>query len=86
MLITPRHFAAHQDFGPASSEAVAPRCATPSAIKLPDTTRWSEAASLGILVLRPATNMIPYLGWGRFPFECSWHERVAPHFLSALGN
>jgi hypothetical protein len=40
-------FAPHQNFGPAISEAVEPRCATFSAIKLPDTTRWSEAASLG---------------------------------------
>ena len=43
-------------------------------------------AHQGILVLRPATRMIPYLGWGRFRFECSWHERLALHFLSALSN
>ena len=36
-------FAPHQKFGPAISEAAEPRCATPSAIKLPDTSRWSEA-------------------------------------------
>ena len=36
-------FAPHQNFGPAISEAAEPRCATPSAIKLPDTSRWSEA-------------------------------------------
>ena len=30
-------FAPHQNFGPAISEAAEPRCATPSAIKLPDT-------------------------------------------------
>ena len=35
-------FAPHQNFGPAISEAAEPRCATPSAIKLPDTPRWSE--------------------------------------------
>ena len=34
---------AHQNFGPAISEAAEPRCATPSAIKPPDTPRWSEA-------------------------------------------
>jgi hypothetical protein len=36
-------FAPHQNFGPAMSEAAEPRCATPSAIKLPDTPCWSEA-------------------------------------------
>jgi hypothetical protein len=36
-------FAPDQNFGPAISEAAEPRCATPSAIKLPDTLRWSEA-------------------------------------------
>jgi hypothetical protein len=35
--------APHQNFGPAISEASEPRCATPSAIKLPNTPRWSEA-------------------------------------------
>ena len=34
---------AHQNFSPAISEAAEPRCATPSAIKPPDTPRWSEA-------------------------------------------
>ena len=36
-------FAPHQNFGPAISEAAEPRCATPSAIKLPDTPWRSEA-------------------------------------------
>jgi len=36
-------FAPHQNLGPAISEAANPRCVTPSAINLPDTTRWSEA-------------------------------------------
>ena len=36
-------FAPHQNLGPAISEAAKPRCVTPSAINLPDTTRWSEA-------------------------------------------
>jgi hypothetical protein len=36
-------FAPHQNFGPATSEAARPRCATPSGIKIPDTTRRSEA-------------------------------------------
>jgi hypothetical protein len=37
-------FAPHQNLGPAISEAAEPpRCVTPSGIKLPDTTRWSEA-------------------------------------------
>jgi hypothetical protein len=36
-------FAPKRKFGPAISEAAQPRCATPSAIKLPDTTCWSEA-------------------------------------------
>ena len=36
-------FAPQQQFGPAISEAAEPRCATVSAIKLPDTSRWSEA-------------------------------------------
>src|SRR4029077_2100461 len=36
-------FAPQQKFGPAISEAAEPRCATVSAIKLPDTSRWSEA-------------------------------------------
>jgi hypothetical protein len=31
-------FAPQRKFGPAISEAAEPRCATPSAIKLPDTT------------------------------------------------
>ena len=35
--------APHQNFGPAISETAKPRCATFSAIKLPDTPRWSEA-------------------------------------------
>ena len=35
--------APHQILGPAISEAAEPRCSTPSAIKLPDTPRWSEA-------------------------------------------
>jgi hypothetical protein len=36
-------FAPQQKFGPAISEAAKLRCATVSAIKPPDTTRWSEA-------------------------------------------
>jgi hypothetical protein len=36
-------FAPHENLGPAISEAAKPRCVTPSAINLPDTTRWSEA-------------------------------------------
>ena len=36
-------FAPHQNLGPAISEAAEPRCSTPSAIKLPDTPRRSEA-------------------------------------------
>jgi hypothetical protein len=36
-------FAPHQNFGPAIREAAEPRCATPSATKLPDTPCWSEA-------------------------------------------
>ena len=36
-------FAPHQKFGPAISEAAEPRYAASSAIKLPDTSRWSEA-------------------------------------------
>ena len=36
-------FAPYQKFGPAISEAAEPRYAAPSAIKLPDTSRWSEA-------------------------------------------
>jgi hypothetical protein len=36
-------FAPQQQFGPAISEAAEPSCATVSAIKPPDTSRWSEA-------------------------------------------
>src|SRR3974377_205378 len=36
-------FAHQQQFGPAISEHPEPRCATLSAIKPPDTSRWSEA-------------------------------------------
>ena len=36
-------FAPHQNLGPAISEAAEPRYSTPSAIKLPDTPRRSEA-------------------------------------------
>ena len=36
-------FTPQQKFGPAISEAAEPRCSTPSAIKLPDTPRRSEA-------------------------------------------
>src|SRR3974390_3563820 len=36
-------FAHQQQFGPAISETAEPRCATLSAIKPPDTSRWSEA-------------------------------------------
>ena len=43
MLIAPRHSPSHQILGPAISEAAGPRCSTPSAIKLPDTPRRSEA-------------------------------------------
>jgi hypothetical protein len=35
--------APQQILGPAISEAAEPRCSTPSAIRLPDTPRWSEA-------------------------------------------
>ena len=41
-------FAPHQNFGSAISEAAELRCVTFSAIKLPNTRRWSEAASLEI--------------------------------------
>jgi hypothetical protein len=43
MLIALRHSPSHQILGPAISEAAEPRCSTPSAIKLPDTPRRSEA-------------------------------------------
>ena len=36
-------FASQQQSGPAISEAAEPRCITVSAIKPPDTSRWSEA-------------------------------------------
>jgi hypothetical protein len=47
-------FAPHQNFGPAISEAAEPRCGTFGAIKLPNTPRWSEAASLEVAkIFRP---------------------------------
>ena len=45
-------FAPHRNFGPAISEAAEPRCATPSAIKLPDTPRWSEARPRWLLAMK----------------------------------
>jgi hypothetical protein len=43
MLIAPGLWSLNKKLGPAISEAAESRCATPSAIKLPDTARWSEA-------------------------------------------
>jgi hypothetical protein len=42
-IMKPHNHSETSEFGPAIGEAAEPRCATPSAIKPPDTPRWSEA-------------------------------------------